>query len=118
MTTNAVEELGQKFSSSPTILSVWIHSLHARPKNEFHCCQKAFQVALLQSAFPNCSQLTVELVPANITSRSQPMDARIIFSLRQQSRTLLYNKVLDAIDSNIDNLNIAQLTALRDMHSV
>lgn len=46
------------------------------------------------------------------------MDAGVISSLKRRYRTLKYNRVLDAMDSEDDICSIEQLTAMRYVHSV
>lgn len=67
---------------------------------------------------PELCSVEVKFLPANTTSRLQPMDAGIIASLKRRYRTLQYNRVLDALDSDDDIYKIDQLTAMRYVQSV
>lgn len=67
---------------------------------------------------PYFPAVEVKFLSVSITSRLQPIDSRIIASLKQRYRTVLYNRILDKIESEDNVYKIDQLTAMRYMRSV
>lgn len=68
---------------------------------------------------PLLAAVKVAFLPPNTTARLQPMDAGIIACLKRRYRTVQYNRALDALDDNPENIyKIDQLTAMKYIKSV
>lgn len=68
---------------------------------------------------PELYSVVVKFLPANTTSRLQPMDAGIICSLKRRYRSVQYNRALDALENDEENIyRIDQLTAMKCLQAV
>ena len=63
---------------------------------------------------PALASVRVEFLPPNTTSKLQPLDAGIIFSLKRRYRSTQYNKALESLEEGTREIyNISKLTAMR-----
>lgn len=71
------------------------------------------------SCLPKLDCVEVVFLPANTTSKLQPMDAGIIACLKRRYRSLQYSRALDLLDNEASNIyKIDQLTAMKYVSSV
>lgn len=70
-------------------------------------------------SIPSLTNVTVDFLPPNTTSKLQPMDAGIIATFKTRYRKLQYERALDISQGNVDNIyKIDQLTAMKYCRAV
>lgn len=73
----------------------------------------------IDGCLPEVSAVLVKLIPANIASALQPMDAGIIARLKQMYGTLQYDRALDALESEEEKIyRFDLLTGMECVHAV
>ena len=68
---------------------------------------------------PALASVRVEFLPPNTTSKLQPLDAKIMCSLKRRCRSAQYNRAINTLEEGTrDIYNISQLTAMRYLNRI